>query len=282
MLILFLPIKNARATLVRLRGAAPGVHLDLSRPDLSERRFDWRRPGRSGDTMAQEIDESIPYLNALKRSASPFAESVPSPASERDADEHPLNSASPDSVDQFQGLEKRHSSRHKCEGSAELCEEGCQVGTWATFSDISLHGCYLEAKATYPVGTTLHLKLEANGVRVQAKGCVRVCYPYLGMGIALVEMSDENRLRLRELLGTITRSSTLIEPTIISSTLASSTPVSSTIPSSTIIGPGIPASPAIADPTAVVQALTEFFSDRQVLTREGFLRILSESHDAKP
>jgi len=119
-------------------------------------------------------------------------------------------------------------------------------------------------------------------VRVQAKGCVRVCYPYLGMGIALVEMSDENRLRLRELLGTITRSSTLIEPTIISSTLASSTPVSSTIPSSTIIGPGIPASPAIADPTAVVQALTEFFSDRQVLTREGFLRILSESHDAKP
>jgi hypothetical protein len=112
------------------------------------------------------------------------------------------------------------------------------------------------------------------------------------MGIVLVEMSDENRLRLRELLGTITQSSTLIEPTIISSTLASSTlasstpvsstPVSSTIPSSTIIGPGIPASPAIADPTAVVQALTEFFSDRQVLTREGFLRILSESHDAKP
>ena len=33
-------------------------------------------------------------------------------------------------------------------------EEGCDVRTWATFTDVSLHGCYVEAQATYPVGTT--------------------------------------------------------------------------------------------------------------------------------
>ena len=71
-----------------------------------------------------------------------------------------------------------------------LREDGRDVRTWATFSDVSLHGCYVEAQATYPVGTILHMKLEANGVRVETKGNVRVSYPYLGMGIAFVDMSD--------------------------------------------------------------------------------------------
>ena len=49
------------------------------------------------------------------------------------------------------------------------------------------------------------MKLEANGVRVETKGNVRVSYPYLGMGIAFAEMSEENRGPLRELLATISR-----------------------------------------------------------------------------
>ena len=81
--------------------------------------------------------------------------------------------------------------RYKCEGSAELREEGCDVRTWATFSDISLHGCYVEAQATYPANTILHMKLEANGVRVETNGNVRVSYPYLGMGIAFLDTSEE-------------------------------------------------------------------------------------------
>jgi hypothetical protein len=49
-------------------------------------------------------------------------------------------------------------------------EEGCDVRTWATFTDVSLHGCYVEAQATYPVGTVLHMKLETNGLRLEATG----------------------------------------------------------------------------------------------------------------
>ena len=107
--------------------------------------------------------------------------------------------------DQFKGAEKRRSPRYKCEGSVELREEGCDVRTWATFTDISLHGCYVEAQATYPANTQLHMKLDANGVRVETKGSVRVSYPYLGMGIAFVEMSEENLTRLRSLLATVSR-----------------------------------------------------------------------------
>ena len=52
----------------------------------------------------------------------------------------------------YLGAEKRRSTRYKCEGSAEIQEDGREVRTWATFSDISLDGCYVEAQATYPVG----------------------------------------------------------------------------------------------------------------------------------
>ena len=67
--------------------------------------------------------------------------------------------------------------------------EGCDVRTWATFTDISLYGCYIEAQATFPAGTVLNLKLEANGIRVETRGNVRVNYPYLGMGVAFVGMT---------------------------------------------------------------------------------------------
>jgi hypothetical protein len=77
----------------------------------------------------------------------------------------------------FQGAEKRRSPRYKCEGSAELREEGCDVRTWSTFTDISLNGCYVEAQATHPAGTQLHMKLDANGIRLETKGKVRVSYP---------------------------------------------------------------------------------------------------------
>jgi PilZ domain len=223
--------------------------------------------------MAQEIDEGNPYLNALKQSASSFGgtSSATVPAPEAGTADRPPSDAVADSVERFQGSEKRRSPRYKCEGSAELCEDGCDVCTWASFSDISLHGCYVEAQATYPVGTALHLKLEANGVRVEIKGAVRVSYPYLGMGIAFVEISDENQARLRKLLSTITRSSIIMVPAITGRAIPASTSPTGSVQSPT----------TVADPAAVVQALVEFFKDRQVLMREGFLRILHQGQAPK-
>jgi hypothetical protein len=173
-----------------------------------------------------------------------------------------MDAAVSDSGERFKGSEKRRSPRYKCEGSAELREEGCDVRTWATFTDISLHGCYVEAQATYPVGKVLHMKLEANGVRLETQGSVRVNYPYLGMGVAFVEMSDENRDRLRNLLATITRPTMIVGPGI-----------ASTLPAGGRLG----AVPAITDPKAAMDALVEFFESRQMLMRDDFLRILRKS-----
>lgn len=203
--------------------------------------------------MDQETNNGVDYLRALKQSARADAATGVAPA--RDPS---LN------AEQFQGPEKRRSMRYKCEGSAELREDGRDLRTWATFTDVSLHGCYVEAQATYPVGTILHMKLEAAGVRVESKGTIRVTYPYLGMGIAFGEMSEENLGRLRDLLSKISRPAVIMGPGIASS-----------LPS----GKPLEAVPAIADPAAALQALTEFFENRQMLMRDDFLRVLRKSQN---
>jgi PilZ domain len=160
---------------------------------------------------------------------------------------------------------KNGAPRYKCEGSAELHADDCDVRTWASFRDVSLHGCYVEAQATYTVGALLRMKLEANGFRVETRGNVRVNYPYLGMGIAFVEMSEENRAQLKGLLGTISR------PTVVmGSRVALSLPT----------GGASAAVPLIADPAAALQALTQFFENRQMLMRDDFLRILRNSQNS--
>lgn len=213
--------------------------------------------------MAQEINDGVNYLRALKQTGNPLAATAAAPAPETGAEQHSGSGATvADPGERFQSAEKRRSRRYQCEGSVEMCEDGCEVRTWATFSDIGLHGCYIEAHATYPVGTVLHMKLEANGVRVETKGSVRVSYPYLGMGVAFGEISEENRARLRELLATISRPIVIMGPGI-----ASSLPAS---------GP-LDAVPLIAEPGAAVQALIEFFESRPMLMREDFLRILLKS-----
>jgi PilZ domain len=162
----------------------------------------------------------------------------------------------------YQGPEKRRSPRYKCEGSVHIREENSESFTRASFTDVSLHGCYVEAQSTYPVGSILHMKLEANRTCVEVRGQVRVCYSYLGMGIAFIEMSDQNRALLRELLGALSRPSVIVVPA----------------------NPSLPPTlesmetmPAITNPSAVVKALIESFEKRRMLTREDFLRIVHQT-----
>jgi hypothetical protein len=201
--------------------------------------------------MAQDSNEAISYLMALKQanSAAPAHPGDPVHASDIPEPE-------------YHGINKRRSPRYKCEGSVQIREQGKDVHTWASFTDISFHGCYVEAQATYPVGTVLQLKLEANGTRVEALGNVRVNYPYLGMGIAFVEMSEENAAHLRQMLTAITRPSVIAGPAI-ASTLPATAPLT-----------GLS---EITNPQAALQALIDFFETRQMLVREDFVCLVSNS-----
>lgn len=212
--------------------------------------------------MAQDSNESVPYLAALKRFAGPeTADTTSATAAESSPHDTADAGDREDTRASFSGVEKRRSSRFKCEGSAEIREDGRDVRTWAAFTDVSIHGCYVEAQATYPAGTVLQMKLDAKGVKIEAKCTVRVNYPYLGMGIAFVEMTDENRVCLRRLLGIVAQ--------------PESGPQDVT-PSSV----SKPAVASVSHPDAAVQALISYFETRHMLTREDFLGILNTSQSS--
>lgn len=210
--------------------------------------------------MAQEINEGVAYLMALKQSGQ--TGSAGSGSGQQAPEIGPGIPA--DGDNRLQGAEKRRSLRYRCEGSIELREINCDVRTWATFSDISLHGCYVEAQATYPPGTAVHLKLEANDIRVETQGLVRVTYPYLGMGISFEDMSEENKAALRRLLATLSYRSVAIRA-------GSASPTS---------GP-LQDIPTVADPAVAMQALVDFFRSRQALSREEFVRIVKKSQEKR-
>jgi hypothetical protein len=239
--------------------------------------------------MAQETNEGLAYLRALQRPpASPVAIATARPWETRAPEpSSPAISVGYGTTERYLGAEKRSSTRHKCEGSAQIQEDGREVRTWATFSDVSLHGCYVEAQATYPVGTTLHLKLEANGIRVECQATVRVTYPYLAMGIAFGEMSHENREQLKELIETISRPQLILDRAILDPTILDPTildPITTEpglVTSRTASGPTDGAL-VIPDPAAVVWSLLAFFENRHMLTREDFLELISKTQLTRP
>jgi hypothetical protein len=210
--------------------------------------------------MAEENNDGSAYLKALRQATDPQSGAAAAPA--REPERLVNNAPTAQNGESFQGAEKRRSPRYKCEGSAEVREEGCDVRTWSTFTDISLHGCYVEAQATYPAGTQLHMKLEANGIRVEANGKVRISYPYLGMGIAFDEMSDESAGHLKQLLASLSRPCVIMGP-------GANSPHPSTGP--------MEAPPPITNPEAAIRALTEHFEIHQILMRDDFLKLLKKS-----
>jgi len=215
--------------------------------------------------MSDDNNNAVSYLQALRQSAVPTAppDHQPVQGSSWEAG-NPANGPKGEAA--HQGIEHRRSPRYKCEGSAELRQEGLDLRTWATFTDISVHGCYVEVTAAYPVGTLLNIKLEVNGILVRAKGSVRVSYHSLGMGIAFTEISDEDRARLRELLKTISRPSVIVTPGA-GPTLAATRPLGSL--------------PAITDAMAAIRTIIGFFEVGQILTQQEFLRLLHKSQESK-
>lgn len=78
---------------------------------------------------AQETNDGIAYLMALKQAtgAKPGAAVAPARAQDR-----MLETATEQNSETFHGTEKRRSPRYRCEGSAEVREDGCDVRTRAT------------------------------------------------------------------------------------------------------------------------------------------------------
>jgi hypothetical protein len=220
--------------------------------------------------MADELDTGAAYLASLKRSSSAQA---PAPARSTEGgpgsttqrpETHPSSSPSLPQRAIVQIVEKRRSPRYRCQGGARLQLAGEAASLWATFTDISLHGCYVEMPNTLRVGTILNLRLECQGVRIEAIGEVRVAYPGVGMGISFSKMSDQDQTQLRELVHSISGPSVILNSRVVTRSLSAPAP-----------DPGR----AVQNPAAALQAIFSFFETRHILGREEFLRIIRASQD---
>jgi hypothetical protein len=155
--------------------------------------------------------------------------------------------------------ERRRNPRYKCEGSATLRVQGVNMRSWGTFTDLSISGCYVELKATFPMGALLDLELELNGVRAQVKGEVRVSYPFLGMGVASRELTAEHHMQIEAMIETL-RPAPLKAPEPV--------PDNSIHPASM---------PIILNAASALQALAEFFEGHTVMSQVEFIRLLRKS-----
>jgi hypothetical protein len=197
-----------------------------------DRWSDMREVGGSQDTG------NVEYFRALKRTSEGAAAATAQP--------YPAD--------------KRRNPRYKCEGSAEFRSEGSTVRTWATVTDLSRSGCYVEMQATSPVNTALNMTIEVAGIRVRVKGIVRVSYPFLGMGIAFTEISEEDKAQFEELL--IRLASGITGPAY----QGAAKPVSSAASDMA----------NVADPCGVLKAVASFFHEHQTLTREQFAELVEK------
>jgi len=111
------------------------------------------------------------------------------------------------------------------------------------------------------------MALELGGLRAEMLGEVRISYPFLGMGIAFLEISEENRRRLGEMVralafGLRPRAARAEEdqPPVAASSTAEKT---------------------ASDPRRALEALVDFFGKRELLTREEFYGILRNSQTGR-
>jgi len=212
--------------------------------------------------MLDENEAGAAYLNALKQSSG--AGAAPAPAAEAGAPQSTGTTYS--SLASAPWQEKRKSPRYVCDGSVRLQKPG-GASTWARFTDISLHGCYIESASPYSIGTNVDVKLELQGIRVEANGQVRVSYPGLGMGVAFMKISEQEQNHLQELLRRISVRD-----------LTAGLPVDSQ--ASSIADPLLlPQEESSTAPNApaVVREIVKFFEHRHMLGRDEFLRILRAS-----
>jgi hypothetical protein len=202
------------------------------------------QPGLSSG--APKAEDRADYLRQLKTQQGEDASSTGAAAS---------STVVPSATNSPDFKERRRSPRFQCSGSAEFRPEGSDVRMWGTLTDVSLHGCYVEMNNTFPVGTRVSLTIDALAIRVRVQATVRVSYPFLGMGMCFSEIEPGQQLQLEQLLAALSGQSP-------SDSASFAAPVAS-----------LTHSLADVDSKTMLDELTQFFRDNQLLSRQEFYQI---------
>jgi hypothetical protein len=98
------------------------------------------------------------------------------------------------------GPDRRRAKRYACRGSVKLVIRGVGHPVWATVTDLSAVGCYVETAAPAPVTTQIEMVINVEGCIVAAQAEVRGSYPGVGMGVTFTEIKEQDRQELAKLV----------------------------------------------------------------------------------
>jgi len=96
--------------------------------------------------------------------------------------------------------DRRRHVRIPCNGSVGYTQYGNTYRMWATVTDISAGGCYLQTVSTIPVNSQLEMRVTVDQVDVVCVGVVRTSHPSIGMGVQFQALHGENRGKLHTIL----------------------------------------------------------------------------------
>ena len=204
------------------------------------------RPEQPG--LSMDLNKSDDGANYLRRLKAPVAEGVSSGGAVRSDGKNGATTMGPGFKD------RRQSPRLRCSGSVEFRVQDSDVRMWGTLTDISLHGCYVEMNATFPIDTKVDLLMKSFGIRIHTLGRVRATYPSLGMGICFAEIEPCEQMQLKQLLAALSGRSTIYT-------------AKSADESNLKEGLGS------ADPRAILGEIVGFFQNNQLLSRAEFCQI---------
>jgi hypothetical protein len=86
------------------------------------------------------------------------------------------------------GAERRRTIRYPFEAAAEVSDERAQGTLAVRVSEISLNGCYLQTASPFPTGTSLLIKVFAEGSFFEVHATVAYAHAGSGMGVAFRDL----------------------------------------------------------------------------------------------
>jgi len=102
--------------------------------------------------------------------------------------------------------DRRQVQRFDCDRSVEYWTDGSNPVT-ARLDNISLTGCFVNTQFPLPRRTRLHMTLSLYGMKIAAKGEVRVAGNGEGMGIMFTSLERDSEIRLKKAVQRLKQSS---------------------------------------------------------------------------
>ncbi|HET9182257.1 MAG TPA: PilZ domain-containing protein [Candidatus Angelobacter sp.] len=195
---------------------------------------------------------------------------------------------------------RRRHTRYPCTGGVEIRRNEGVAGIFASLTDISMQGCYVETVSTLPAETEVVFMVRVRDTVIRGRALVKTSNHAVGMGLEFMHLATEDQQKLEFLVGTLAgiqdmrapdqRTVVAEEPVRIPPPLTTTRPVptaSMTRPSPARATAAAPRSAAISSSSSnpvsqkIMSTLAELNQLEQNLVKEQVdPRLIAQMHDA--